>query len=177
MYPPVNRRNFLIIQALVLVNPAWALANPVQKVQTLEGALTWLDALEKSAAPRSNGAWPLAAVLDHLAQSIEMSMRGFPEPKGALFQSTVGAAAFAVFKWRGKMSHSLDEPIPGAPPLAVTASWQSTSLRLRKAILAFEGYSGALKPHFAYGALSKTDFALAHVFHIANHQDEIVLKS
>jgi hypothetical protein len=50
MYPPVNRRNFLIIQALVLASPAWVLANPVQKVQTLAGAL----------------AWPLAAVLAHV---------------------------------------------------------------------------------------------------------------
>jgi hypothetical protein len=30
-----------------------------------------------------------------------------------------------------------------------------------------------LKPHFAYGQLGKPDFALAHAFHIANHQDEI----
>jgi Protein of unknown function (DUF1569) len=30
-------------------------------------------------------------------------------------------------------------------------------------------------PHFAYGQLSKTDFALAHAFHIANHQDEFVV--
>ncbi|MDO8768021.1 MAG: DUF1569 domain-containing protein, partial [Burkholderiaceae bacterium] len=30
-------------------------------------------------------------------------------------------------------------------------------------------------PHFAYGALSRADFALAHAFHIANHQNEIVV--
>lgn len=41
--------------------------------------------------------------------------------------------------------------------------------------LAFEAFSGGLRPHFAFGALSKTDFALAHVFHIANQQNEIVL--
>jgi hypothetical protein len=144
------------------------------KVASLDDALHWLDQLEKAVAPRSAGAWPLVSVLDHLAQSIEMSLDGFPEPKGALFQSTVGLAAFAVFKWRGKMTHGLAEVIPGAPPLA-QGDWHPTAQRLRKAILRFNGHTGALRPHFAYGALSKADFALAHTLHIANHQDELFM--
>ena len=60
----------------------------------------------------------MGAVFEHLAQSIDMSLDGFPEPKSALFQNTVGAAAFAVFKWRGKLNHGLTDPIPGAPALA-----------------------------------------------------------
>jgi len=43
------------------------------------------------------------------------------------------------------------------------------------AIARFDASSGPPKPHFAYGALAKSDFALAHAFHIANHQDEIVI--
>jgi hypothetical protein len=30
-------------------------------------------------------------------------------------------------------------------------------------------------PHFAYGNLSKSDYAMAHSMHIANHQDEIII--
>jgi hypothetical protein len=145
------------------------------RVQTLDDIARWLDAMDKAPAPKATGAWPLPAVLEHLAQSIEMSMAGFPEPKGALFQSTVGSAAFAVFKWRGKMSHSLSEPIPGAPALTTAADWRVPAQRLRKAASDFNGFAGALKPHFAYGVLSKSDFALAHAFHVANHQDEIAL--
>ena len=62
-------------------------------------------------------AWNLSQVLQHLAQSIEFSMQGFPALKGAWFRSSIGSAAFAVFNARGVMSHSLDEPIPGAPAL------------------------------------------------------------
>lgn len=145
------------------------------KVQSLDDALRWLDRVEKSPSPRTTGAWPLGSVLEHLAQSIEMSVDGFPQPRSEMFQRTVGSAAFAVFKWRGQMSHGLAEPIPGAPALAYGTHWQPGVQRLRRAIERFNAYNGPLKPHFAYGALSKTDFALAHRLHIANHQDEIVL--
>ena len=145
------------------------------KVQSLDDVLRWLDAMDKSAQPRSTGAWPLPAVLEHLAQSIEMSVHGFPEPKSPLFQATLGTAAFAVFKWRGKMGHGLAEPIPGAPALTTAADWRAPAQRLRRAVGDFNAYGGALQPHFAYGTLSKADFALAHVLHIANHQDEILL--
>ncbi|WP_239024330.1 DUF1569 domain-containing protein [Ramlibacter humi] len=144
------------------------------RVQSLDGALRWLDGLERAPAVRATGAWPLSAVLDHLAQSVEMSLDGFPQPKSELFQHTAGSAAFAVFKWRGRMSHGLAEPIPGAPALSAGADWRLSALRLRHAIGRFQANQGALKPHFAYGALSKGDYSLAHAFHIANHQDEIV---
>jgi Protein of unknown function (DUF1569) len=173
----MNRRQFLIAQSLVLACPGLAFADSTRKVRSLSGALDWLDTLAKSAAPRSTGVWPLAAVLEHLAQSVEMSMTGFPEPTSVLFQNTVGAAAFAIFKWRGKMSHALNDAIPGAPGLTMTESWQASALRLQKAIVAFESFSGALKPHFAYGNLNKRDFAQAHVLHIANHQDDIVVSA
>ncbi len=144
------------------------------KVRSLDEALRWLDHLQQKPGARSTGAWPLSAVLDHLAQSIEMSVDGFPQPKPAIFQNTAGSAAFAFFKWRGRMSHGLDEPIPGAPGLKAGADWNPAALRLRQAIARFSAHQGPLKPNFAYGSLSKTDFALAHSFHIANHQDEIV---
>jgi Protein of unknown function (DUF1569) len=169
----MNRRQILLSPlALIGLN---ALAD-LPKVQSLDEALRWLDKLEKTPAARTTGQWPLIAVLEHLAQSIEMSMDGFPEPKSALFQATAGAAAFTVFTWRGKMSHSLSEPIPGAPTLSARGDWQPATQRLRAAITRFNSSkSEALRPHFAYGKLSKRDFAMAHSFHIANHQDEIVL--
>ena len=142
---------------------------------SLDESLRWLDRVEKSPSVKTVGAWPMGAVLEHLAQSIEMSMDGFPQPKSALFQSTAGSAAFAYFKWRGSMSHGLAEPIPGAPALVAGADWKPAAVRLRQAITRFNGHGGPLKPHFAYGQLSKPDFALAHSLHIANHRDEILV--
>lgn len=167
----MRRRNFVVSglalgSGLVLAAPA--------KVQNLSEARRWIDQLEQAPSVKTTGAWPLVSVLEHLSQSIEMSVDGYPQPKSAAFQHTVGAAAFAVFQWRGKMSHGLDEPIPGAPALTPQGDWKPAANRLRAAIARFEAHGGPLKPHFAYGALSKSEFALAHVFHIANHQDEIV---
>ena len=174
----MQRRKFLLLMATtpLIARSAFvgnALAD-TPKVQSLDDALRWLDRLGKIPSARTSGAWPLVGVLDHLGQSIEMSMTGYPELKSALFQSTAGAAAFAVFKWRGRMSHSLDEAIPGAPALVTQGDWKISAQRLRTAINSYNAFKGELKPHFAYGVLSKSEFALAHSFHIANHQDEIV---
>jgi hypothetical protein len=170
--PAMKRREFLIAPLAFAGGIAMA---DLPKVQSLDDSLRWLDRLEKAAGVKAVGAWPMSAVLEHLAQSIEMSMDGYPQQKSALFQSTAGSAAFAYFKWRGRMNHPLAEPIPGAPALAAGADWRPAALRLRQAITHFNAYNGALKPHFAYGPLSKAEFAQAHHLHIANHQEEILL--
>jgi hypothetical protein len=143
-------------------------------MQNLDDCVKWLDSLERAPSVKAVGAWPLGAVLEHLAQSVEMSMEGFPQPRGALFQNTLGKAAFSVFRLRGRMNHGLADAIPGAPALAGGAEWRPAAQRLRAAITRFDAYAGPLEPHFAYGALSKDDFALAHCLHIANHREEIV---
>jgi Protein of unknown function (DUF1569) len=174
----MKRRELMVASALSLTGVAMADLPKVDKVQTLSEALAWLDRLEKTAAASSaktTGAWKMNMVLDHLAQSIEYSMTGFPAPNSALFQSTAGAVAFAYFKWRGQMSHGLAEPIPGAPALVAAVDYQPALKRLREAITRFNAHTTTLMPHFAYGHLSKSDFERAHSFHIANHQDELVL--
>ena len=146
------------------------------QVQSLDDVLQWLDRLERARQVQSTSEWTMPAVLEHMAQSVDMSIDGFPQPKSALFQSTLGAAAFAVFRWRGRMRHGLTEPIPGAPALPQGSDWKPGVVRLRTAVQRFQGHTGPLAPHFAYGALSRADFALAHTLHIANHQDAIVVR-
>src|SRR5215217_5191877 len=102
----MNRREFLIVPVAFAGGIAMA---DLPKVQSLDDSLRWLDRLEKAGKVSAIGAWPIAAVLEHLAQSVEMSMDGFPQPKSAFFQSTAGSAAFAFFRWRGAMTHSLSE--------------------------------------------------------------------
>ncbi|MES2942997.1 MAG: DUF1569 domain-containing protein [Pseudomonadota bacterium] len=110
-----------------------------------------------------------AQTLVHCAQSIEFSMNGFPQPKSQLFQRTAGSAAFAVFSWRGRMAHDLAEPIPGAPVLDAKLEPALALERLRAAITGFQRWSAPLQPHFAYGALDKKEYELAHAMHLANH--------
>lgn len=121
--------------------------------------------------------WNWAQTLEHCAQSIEYSMTGYPALKSALFQRTVGSAAFGVFAWRGRMSHDLTEPIPGAPTLQTAAEPAQALDRLRRSILSFRQWSGPLQPHFAYGVLDKSKFELAHAMHIANHLSAFRAKS
>lgn len=140
--------------------------------RSMPAALATLRAL-KDKPPRATGAWDLSKVLIHAAQSVEYSLTGFPQPKAAWFRHTVGPAAFALFSARGRMSHSLSEPIPGAPEIAAGQALDAAIDRLVAALGAFEAHTGALAPHFAYGALDKPDYTRAHLMHLANHWEEM----
>ncbi len=128
-----------------------------------------LAQLAQAGEPISHAVWNWSQTLTHCAQSIEYSMSGFPQSKSKLFQSTLGSAALGVFMWRGRMTHDLAEPIAGAPALDAKANPTAGLERLRSAMLAFAQWQGPLRPHFAYGELSKKDYELAHAMHIANH--------
>ncbi|HEU6454899.1 MAG TPA: DUF1569 domain-containing protein [Roseateles sp.] len=121
--------------------------------------------------------WNLSQVLQHLAQSIEFSMQGFPVLKGAWFRFSIGSAAFAVFNARGAMSHDLAEPIPGAPALDAAQTLKTSVQRLLDAMDAFARFNGTLRPHFAYGALTKPQYERAHLMHLANHWTQVHAKT
>jgi hypothetical protein len=142
-----------------------------ERFATVDAALQTLAQL-KTAAPRMAGAWDLPHVLHHAAQSIEYSMSGFPAPKPAWFQATLGSYAFAMFNARGAMSHDLAEPIPGAPAIAQSQPLGPAIDRASAALRAFDAHAGALQPHFAYGALDKAAYTRAHLMHLANHWTE-----
>lgn len=144
---------------------------------TLAAAQDEVLRLAQAPALDSAAAFSWSQTLEHCAQSIEFSIIGFPEAKPALFQKTIGAAAFNVFSWRGKMSHNLAEPIPGAPALASDISAASAVERLQKAIAAFAQWNGEFKPHFAYGALTKAQYEQAHAMHLAQHLSGFSIKA
>lgn len=174
-----RRRTALISLGAVAVGaPAlWWASRPAAlqspAFDSTEGALRTLAALKTQTA-RSTGAWDLAHVLHHAAQSVEYSLQGFPSLKAAWFRASVGPAAATVFSARGRMSHSLTEPIPGAPEIAQGQPLVPAVDRAIAALQAFERHTGALHPHFAYGELSKDDYRRAHLMHFANHWQEVV---
>ena len=146
--------------------------------QLPEGFQTWTEAQKavldlRFHERRHEGAWNVPQLLEHLAQSIEYSMSGYPAPKPAWFQSTLGKTAFALFDARGKMSHDRDEPIPGAPALDAEVTLKHGVQRLLDAMDAFAAWTGPLKPHFAYGPLSKAEYQRAHLMHIAHHWERL----
>ena len=168
----MNRRPLLIAGTIVAAGAAGWFALPSgARPLTIASATDELTKL-KGAKIKHSGGWTPAQVFEHMAQSVEYSMTGFPESKSPLFQSTVGAAAFAVFQSKGAMKHSLTEPIPGAPTLAGNGDQDAALNRLLKSLADFDAFTGALKPHFAYGALDKPTFAAAHAMHVFNHLTE-----
>jgi hypothetical protein len=78
----------------------------------IDKAFRRLDALDLDAI-QSSGDWRLGRMFSHLAQGVEFSMSGYPQLKPRLFRATAGRLAFTVFSMRGRMSHGLNEPIPG----------------------------------------------------------------
>jgi hypothetical protein len=166
----MQRRAALLMVAAPVITAGCA-AREVSTFPTLAAARKAVESL--ATGHRLASPWSLAMMLEHAAQSVEYSLRGFPAPKSAAFQATVGAAAFAVFDARGRMSHALDEPIPGAPALAADAPLPAAIERLLAVLRAFEAHTGVLAPHFAYGALDKAQYTRAHLMHLANHWEQV----
>ena len=172
MRSPRRRAVIMAAGAAATTTVAGCSGAAVAPFNSLAQARTAVQGLATRAA-RTSAGWPLPQVLAHLAQSIEFSITGFPELKSGLFRATVGRAAFAVFDARGAMTHPLDQPIPGAPDLAGQTDLAAAAQRLVAAIDAFEAHTGALQPHFAYGALDRVAYARAHLMHIADHWREL----
>ena len=148
-------------------------AGQLETFTTLKGARQRVLELGFGEPKLRHESWSLSQLLQHLAQSIEYSMAGYPEMKSAVFRALVGNTAFAFFNARGAMSHSLSEPIPGAPALNPNTLVKDSMHRLIDALAAFEAWGGPLKPHFAYGALDKAQYTRAHLMHLANHWSQI----
>jgi Protein of unknown function (DUF1569) len=170
----MKRRTLLFARTVVATGAVGWIALPTGTPRPLTIGFTKLQLAKfKSAKINSSGGWTPAQVFEHLAQSVEYSMTGYPEPKSAVFQSTVGAAAFALFQSRGAMNHSLTDIIAGAPALAANDNQDAALDRLLDSLAAFDAFSGALKPHFAYGSLDKNAYASAHAMHVFNHLTEL----
>lgn len=151
----------------------WLNAPRDQSHLGLDLMLNKLDTISKSTL-ETTGSWDAARTLNHLAQSVEFSMSGFPQEKSAIFQNTVGKLAYKVFNARGEMTHGLDEPIPGEI-ISEEVETKEALNRLKTSLLYFKAYQSNLKPHFAYGSLDKDEYAIAHVLHINNHLEEFRL--
>jgi hypothetical protein len=170
----MNRRAFLTGSAFLFagttVGIAWKrYSAPRPDLSALIAELNDLSLL----SVRSTGTWSPFQIFSHLAQSIEYSMTGYPEMKSSLFRHTAGSLAFFAFGTAGTMRHPLTEPIPGAPALTDTGDTTQAHARLIKALTDFTHWTGSLQPHFAYGTLSKEEYAQAHLMHVRNHLQEI----
>ena len=159
------------LAAPVLVSAVRPAPLASERFASIDAALRTLAQL-KQQAPHLTGAWDLAHVLHHTAQSVEYSMAGFPALKPAWFRATLGAYAFALFNSRGAMSHDLAEPIPGTAPIAQGQPLGPAVDHAVAALRAFDAHTGPLQPHFAYGTLDKPAYARAHLMHLANHWAE-----
>lgn len=138
----------------------------------ISSALKTLEILSNQNLVRT-GEWELYEIFTHCAQSVEYSMSAFPEHKSSFFKSTIGKLAFSLFSSKGKMTHGLNEPIPGSPAIEPTIDTITALNHLKKSLIDFDNYKGKLAPHFAYGELTKSEYELAHVMHLYNHLQEV----
>lgn len=145
-------------------------------MKTTAECLAALDGLERAKSVRASEGWSPGRALSHCAQSVELSLSGFPQPRSALFQATAGRIAKRVFVSRGEMHHDVVAAIPGAPELTDVPLAEGLA-RLRAALAAFSNHAGPLAPHFAYGAASKPDYEALHAMHLADHLSKFVIEA
>lgn len=123
--------------------------------------------------PKVRGSFDYGQLLEHCAQSIEYSMRGYPELRSAVFRATIGRIAKGKFLRQGFMRHDLDAPIPGAPPLAAGSSIASARKRLLSAMDELLSGAEALSPHLAFGRCTRDEYEKIHSMHIAEHLSRV----
>lgn len=145
--------------------------------RSLEDAKNELRNLAAAKNISHNEQWKLNEIFNHMAQSIEYSMNGYPEMKSGIFRKTIGSITFSQFKKKGIMNHNTNSPIPGAPSISEPTPQDQAFHRLLNAILAFQNFEGELKTHFVFGKLTKKDYEIAHAMHIANHLSKIKLNA
>ncbi len=137
--------------------------------KNLDEGMVELDNIAQAIDLKIDNDWTLYQNLVHCTQSIMYSMTGYPENKPKLIQKTIGSLVFNQFEHQGYMRHDRNEPIPGATLIQPNGNNAEAVSDLKKVIIAFENYDKELKPHFAYGKLSKSQFAAAHCMHLADH--------
>jgi hypothetical protein len=178
----MNRRNFIMsVGTMTLLSGGgyfafhqhFASHNEAKRIimfDNLYKAMQELDSLRTAMNKIDlTGNWTLHQHLLHCSQSVEFSMKGFPEEKPALFQQTIGKLIFSQFENQGYMRHNRNEPIPKAPDLIANGDIQAAFDRLQKALVDFDNFKENLFPHFAYGILSKKEYEKAHIMHLADH--------
>jgi hypothetical protein len=135
-----------------------------RKLSTSADVLAALEGIEGEV----DGPWSLAQVLVHCAQSVELSLTGYPSPRGWVVRRVIGPRVMAKFLRQGFMTHDRAAPIPGAPPLGEPTLAEGVA-RLRSAIVRFDAHEGPLAPHFAYGEVDKRSYETLHAMHVADH--------
>ncbi|TGL08320.1 DUF1569 domain-containing protein [Leptospira bouyouniensis] len=170
LYGESNKEKEKEIENKDLIVSPWLEAEFLKDYHTLV-----INLLTKPTELKLAGNWSPGKVLSHCAQSIEFSINGYPEMKSSLFRGSIGKIAFSVFAFKNKMNHGLEEPIPGAEEISNQTEVKVGAKRLIQAIELFEKTSeSSLRPHFAYGELTKEEYDLAHTLHIKNHMERLL---
>ena len=172
----MNRRKFILgaiaSGAFVGSGSVWLAIDENQEPLDIDFALSKLSQLMEQNST-TTGEWNLYQIFIHCAQSVEYSMSGYPEHKSDFFKNTLGKTAFSLFSSKKKMTHALNEVIPGAPSFPMEENISAAFARFKQSLIDFKNYEGILAPHFAYGQLSKLQYEAAHVMHFNNHLLEI----
>jgi len=174
----MNRRKFLkysigsSVTVGLIGTSIWFSIDKNTQPLTINAAISLLESIQDTQILHL-GEWNPSQIFNHCAQSVEYSMMGFPEHKSEIFKNTIGQLAFSAFSAKGKMTHGLNEVIPGAPELVATNNLNAALIRFKNAMIDFKNYSRKLQPHFAYGELSKQEYEKAHVMHFYNHLVEL----
>jgi hypothetical protein len=139
---------------------------PERRVLEFEGIEAIMPEVERLAAGHATvGRWTLAAICDHLARSIDLSL-GSP---GADEPATREQAVLRRLFFRNKafpegrdLAHPSQEPTPGIE-LGEAAE------ALRKAVARLAAHGGAFAAHPVLGPMDRDHWLLFHARHAAHH--------
>jgi Protein of unknown function (DUF1569) len=144
------------------------------KFNSFEGALAELDQLEKGPV-QTTGLWSFYQILIHCAESLEFCVRRYPSEAPWVIRATVGRLAFKELMKMGYFKPGMVNP--RAPRKREEGDERSALVRLRKAILDFQVYTGPMATHPFFGKIARQDFEKYQLMHLAHHLGHAQLKA
>jgi hypothetical protein len=174
----LNRRKFLRNSVITIAGTSafsygfWSLIPEGPYRLSLSSVRQTLSQI-KSKQLLSTGDWSPFIIFSHIAQSIELSVTGYPQHRPSWFKSTIGRNVFDMFVAKRQMKHGLNDSVPGVGSIANNGDHYQGIQRLELALDYFEQHEGPMQPHFAYGPLTKPEYEIAHALHFYNHLTEI----
>jgi hypothetical protein len=144
------------------------------KFNSFEEVLNELNQLEKGQV-QTTGLWSFYQILTHCSESLEFCVSRYPSEAPWIIRATIGRLAFKEMMKMGYFKPGMVNP--RAPQKREEGDEKAALSRIRKAIAAFQAYTGPLATHPFFGKIARQDFEKYHLMHLAHHLGHAQLKA
>ncbi|MEM7179542.1 MAG: DUF1569 domain-containing protein [Spirochaetota bacterium] len=138
------------------------------RFSNFDDAIKELEKLNSSKV-KTTGRWSFYQIMNHCAEYIEYSMKGFPYSNLFLFFFRIVWGRVKLKKILAQGYIETGQTNPFAPRLREDGDEQKAMQRLKNAIDEFLEYQGEFAVHPEFNKMDRSEWELFHAYYLANH--------